>query len=48
MPVKKKDLYVAKSLKTLNDLAALPAKMTTNPKMYVLSSDYFLLYAVPF
>lgn len=48
MPVKKKDLYVAKSLKALNDLAALPAKMTTNPKMYVLSIDYFLLYAVPF
>lgn len=48
MPVKKKDLYVAKSLKALNDLAALPAKMTTNPKMYVLSSVYFLLYAVPF
>lgn len=39
MPVMKKDLYLAKSLKALNELAALPAKMTNNPKMYVLSSD---------
>ncbi|XP_048750145.2 ubiquitin carboxyl-terminal hydrolase 8-like isoform X2 [Ostrea edulis] len=39
MPVKKKDLYVAKSLKALNDLAALPAKMTNNPKILLKSAE---------
>ncbi|XP_022306135.2 ubiquitin carboxyl-terminal hydrolase 8-like isoform X2 [Crassostrea virginica] len=39
MPVKKKDLYVAKSLKALNDLAALPAKMTNNPKILCNSAQ---------
>ncbi|XP_062575612.1 ubiquitin carboxyl-terminal hydrolase 8-like isoform X2 [Saccostrea cucullata] len=39
MPVKKKDLYLAKSLKALNDLAALPAKMTNNPKILLKSAE---------
>nr|XP_034319481.1 kinesin-like protein KIN-7M, chloroplastic isoform X1 [Crassostrea gigas]XP_034319483.1 kinesin-like protein KIN-7M, chloroplastic isoform X1 [Crassostrea gigas]XP_034319484.1 kinesin-like protein KIN-7M, chloroplastic isoform X1 [Crassostrea gigas]XP_034319485.1 kinesin-like protein KIN-7M, chloroplastic isoform X1 [Crassostrea gigas]XP_034319486.1 kinesin-like protein KIN-7M, chloroplastic isoform X1 [Crassostrea gigas]XP_034319488.1 kinesin-like protein KIN-7M, chloroplastic isoform X1 [ len=38
MPVKKKDLYVAKSLKALHDLAALPANMTTNPNILINSA----------
>lgn len=39
MPVMKKDLYLAKSLKALNDLAALPAKMTNNPKILINSAQ---------